>query len=455
MYDNILGKVKNIHFVGIGGSGMCPMAEILHAKGYNISGSDSYKSDTLERILDSGMKIYIQHDEKNIENAQLLVYSAAIKQDNPEIVAAKEKGIPVIERCVMLGLLAKEYARSVAVAGTHGKTTTTAMLTQILLDSNNDPTAVIGGKLNKINGNSCIGKSDIMVCEACEYVDSFLQIHPAIAVILNVDPDHMDYFKTFENMKSSFKKFANQATSLLVCNGDDEDCLECVKDCKAKTISFGLNKGNDYQAIDISKNSSSCEKFTVVYRGKKLSTISLSVPGKHNMMNALAAFAVAHSLDINPDDIRRSLGDFKGVHRRFEVLYKTNDIMVADDFAHHPTELEATLACAKEMGFKNVWAVFQPHTFSRTAVFLDEFAKALSVADHVVMSEILPVRETNTYNIYTKDLAEKIPGSIWFETFEEIAQYVVSNVKPGDLILTLGGGNVYRCANMIVKELKG
>ncbi len=454
MYDDILTKVKNIHFVGIGGSGMCPMAEILHAKGYNISGSDCYKSDTLERILDSGIKIFMQHDKENVNNVDLLVYSAAIKQDNPEILSAKEKGIPVIERCVMLGLLAKEYDKSVAIAGTHGKTTTTSMLTQILIDSKKDPSAIIGGRLNSINGNSCIGKSDIMVCEACEYVDSFLQIHPAIAVILNVDPDHMDYFKTFENMKKSFGKFAKQAKSMVIYNGDDKNCLECVKELEIKAVSFGLGEQNDYTAVNITKNSNFCQEFAVKCKGELLSTINLSVPGKHNVMNALAAFASAHLLAVNSKEISDSLKEFKGTHRRFEILSKVNDITVADDFAHHPTELRATLSCAMEMGFRKVWAVFQPHTFSRTATFLDEFAESLSIADNVIMSEILPVRETNTYNIYTEDLAKKIPNSVWFNTFEEISDYVASKVQPGDLVLTLGGGNVYRCADMIIKKLK-
>lgn len=453
MEKNFIKNINKIHFIGIGGSGMCPMAEILQNKGYEISGSDTYRSDTIDRIWNSGMKIYLDHKPENIKNAQLVVHSAAIKQTNPEIIAAKENNIPVIERSVMLGLLIDEYKDSIAVAGTHGKTTTTSMITQILLDSGKDPSAIIGGKLNKINSNSCSGKSNLIVCEACEYVDSFLKLFPAISVILNVDSDHLDYFKTFDNIKKSFSKFASQTKNAVFYNGDDSDAVACVRDVKTKKISFGLNKNNIYRAEEI-KTNSPCESFYVYYNNTKLTTVDLNVPGKHNLMNALAAFAVAHSLGIDAVEISKSLGEFAGVHRRFEILDKINGITVADDFAHHPTELTEVLNCAMNMGYRKVWAVFQPHTFSRTYMFLDEFAKALSIPDYVIMSEILPVRETNIYNIYTKDLAEKIPGSTWFETFEEITNYIVQKAKPNDLILTLGGGNVYKCANMITKKLK-
>lgn len=453
MEKNFIKNINKIHFIGIGGSGMCPMAEILQNKGYEISGSDTYRSDTIDRIWNSGMKIYLDHKPENIKNAQLVVHSAAIKQTNPEIIAAKENNIPVIERSVMLGLLIDEYKDSIAVAGTHGKTTTTSMITQILLDSGKDPSAIIGGKLNKINSNSCSGKSNLIVCEACEYVDSFLKLFPAISVILNVDSDHLDYFKTFDNIKKSFSKFASQTKNAVFYNGDDSDAVACVKDVKIKKISFGLNKNNIYRAEEI-KTNGPCESFYVFYNDKKISQVELNVPGKHNLMNALAAFAVAHSLGIDANEISKSLGAFTGVHRRFEILDKINGITVADDFAHHPTELTEVLNCAMNMGYRKVWAVFQPHTFSRTYMFLDEFAKALSIPDYVIMSEILPVRETNIYNIHTKDLAEKIPGSTWFETFEEITNYIVQKAKPNDLILTLGGGNVYKCANMITKKLK-
>ena len=447
-----IDNTMTIHFVGIGGSGMCPMAQILYNKGYKITGSDTYMSDTLEKLLKLDIKIYTEHNPNNIDGADIVTYSAAIKQDNPELVEARKRGIPTLERSVMLGIVCSKYKLPIAVSGTHGKTTTTSMLTQIMLTAKRDPSAIIGGKLTSINSHSCVGKSDIMICEACEYVDSFLQLNPAVSIILNIDADHLDYFKTFDNIKKSFKQFSSQTTQTLVVNGDDIATMDCIKDTKLQVITFGFNSKNDYYAINITKNNKACDKYDLMFRGNKLCEISLKVPGKHNILNSLAAAATAHTLGIEVEYIQEALSQFIGVHRRFEILGTPNNITIADDFAHHPTELKATLNCAMEMGFNNVWALFQPHTFSRTAMLLDDFAEALSIPDHVIMSQILPVRETNTYNIHTSDLAAKVPNSVYFDTFEEMCDYVIQYAKPGDLILTLGGGNVYRLANMILDK---
>lgn len=450
---DILNRIKNVHFIGIGGSGMCPLAEILHAENYTITGSDISEGDTLDRIKGYGIKVYMGHCAENIENAQLVVYTAAVKQDNPELVAAREKGIPTVERCEMLGLIADRYKKSVAVSGTHGKTTTTGMLTQVLVGSGYEPSAVIGGKLPFIGGNGRVGNSDIMVCEACEYVDSFLELHPAISVILNVDADHLDYFKNLDGIKASFRKFASQTSELLVVNGDDENSRDVVADIDLPKLYFGFDSTNDYYADNIKTLPGAKQSFDLMFKGEFLASVNLSVPGKHNVLNALACAAVAHYLGDDGVKIAENLEKFQGVHRRFEILGKKCGITVADDFAHHPTELTATLNAAMSMGFNTVWAVFQPHTYSRTAMLLDDFAKSLSIPDKAVLSEILPVRETNTYNIYSKDLAEKINGCVWFETFEEITDYVCDKAQDGDLIITLGGGNVYMCANMIYKKL--
>ncbi len=439
--------------IGIGGSGMCPIAEILHNEGFEITGSDVFESDTLERIRSYGIPVHMGHRKENIQGAQLVVYTAAVKQDNPELVAAKEQGIPAIERSVMLGMVARRYQNSVAVSGTHGKTSTTAMLTQILINGGKDPTAIIGGKLPFIGGNGRVGSSENMVCEACEYVDTFLQLTPAVSIILNVDADHLDYFKDLDHIIRSFHKFASQTTRALVINGDDANTRKAVEGIDLPILTFGLGEGNVYRAVNISAHAGVKEQFTLQYRGESLTEITLSVPGKHNIYNALAAAATAHYLGVAPTDIAFSLHQFTGVHRRFEILGDLHGITVADDFAHHPTELRATLTAAMQMGFRQVWAVFQPHTFSRTFLLLNDFAEALSIPDHAVISEILPVRETNTYHIYAKDLADKVPGSVWFKTFEEIADYVTQKAQPGDLILTLGGGNVYQCAHMIVDRL--
>lgn len=452
-FDGVLDKVKRVHFVGIGGSGMCPLAEILISKGYSVSGSDTNDGDTLRRIIGYGIPVYMGHSASNIEGAELVVYTAAVKQDNPELVAAREKGIPTIERSVMLGIVARKYKRAIAVSGTHGKTTTTAMISQVLIGSGFDPSAIIGGKLPLIGGNSYIGKSDFMVCEACEYVDSFIQITPAITVILNVDADHLDYFENMDNIKHSFNKFAKQTSESVIVNGDDCNAIDSIKDISSKVITFGFEKNNDYRAELISPENTVYDTFDFYYKNNRLCSIELSVPGKHNVYNALAAAAVAHYVGVSPEDISANLHKFAGVHRRFEVLGTPCGITVADDFAHHPTEIKATLSAAMKMGFKKVWNIFQPHTFSRTAMLLDDFADALSIVDEAVILDILPVREVNTYNISNTDLGAKVPGSKCLSSFEEATRYVCENAQPGDLILTMGGGNVYICANMINDKL--
>ncbi len=454
-HENILKSLRRIHFLGIGGSGMCPMAQILFEKGYEITGSDQNESDTLERVRASGIPVQLGNRPENIGSAQALVYTAACKPDNPELAAAREKAIPTLERSVMLGMLTSLYPELVAVSGTHGKTTTTAMLTQILVEAGRDPSAIIGGKLPLIGGNSRVGASDTMVCEACEYVDSFLQLDPVVSLILNIEADHLDYFKTLENIVKSFRQFAGQTSRALIVNGEDKNVMAAVSGQEGKeTVTFGLTSACDYYPADLNEEPTACEDFTLMCRGQALGRVELSVPGKHNMLNALAAAAAAHDLGVAPEAICRSLSRFSGVHRRFEVLGKFQGVTVADDFAHHPTELTSVLSSAMKMGYRQVWAVFQPHTYSRTYAFLDGFAKALAIPDHLVMTEILAVREENIYGIQTSDLAAKVPGSQWFGSFEEIAGYVMERAQPGDLILTLGGGDIYKCANLIVEKYR-
>lgn len=451
---NNLKGIKKIHFIGIGGSGMFPLAQILKFKGFNITGSDVYESDTLEKVKKLGIKVNLKQKKENISDQDLVVFSAAIKETNPEICAAKEKNIPIIERSIMLGIIFNEYKNSVGVAGTHGKTTTTSMITTVLIDAKKSPTAVIGGTLPKLGSNAAAGSSDIIVAEACEYVDSFLCLNPKISVITNVDVDHLDYFKTFENIKKSFNKFANQTSDLVVINGDDKGALDSTKNIKAKKTTFGLNNNCNYCAKNIEFNKNQFPTFDIYKNGEKITEISLSVPGKHNIYDSLATFIVCEYLGVSPEKIASSLKNFSGAHRRFEILANIDGVTVIDDFAHHPTELETTLLAASKMGFKKVWAIFQPHTYSRTAMFLDDFAKALSIPEKAIISEILPVRETNTYGIHSEDLVKKIPGAIYIPTFEKITDYVIKNASNGDLIITLGGGNVYKCANEIVKKLK-
>ena len=444
--ENLLKTRKHLHFIGIGGSGMFPMVQILHNEGFYITGSDNNETETTKIERKMGIPVVLGQAAENIEGADLIVYTAAIMSDNPELIAAKASGVPCLERSEMLGLLSKRYSKAVCVAGTHGKTTTSGMIAQVLLESGKDPSAFIGGKVKALGGSGRAGKSDIFVVEACEFVDTFLKLSNDISIILNIDNDHLDYFGTIENSIKSFRKFAENNTGLLVVNGDDENTMKAVAGLDKEIITFGLDEKNDYYAKDIKKLGGAKSGYTLMHKGEQVADITLSIPGKHNIMNSMACAAVCLYLGVEPETMAENISKFPGAGRRFEVLGEVNGVTIADDYAHHPTELAATLRAAKEMDFGEVWAVFQPFTYSRTALLLDDFVTALSVADHVVMSEIMGSREKNTYNIYTKDLAEKIPGSVWFNTFDEMADYTMSHAKPGDLVITLGCGDVYKCA---------
>ena len=441
-----LKDYKHIHFIGIGGSGMFPMVQILHDEGFYITGSDNNETETTKIERKMGIPVTFGQAAENIEGADLIVHTAAIMADNPELIAAKASGVPCLERSEMLGLLSKRYNRAICVAGTHGKTTTSGMIAQVLLEGGFDPSAFIGGKVKALGGSGRAGKSDIFVVEACEFVDTFLKLSNDISIILNIDNDHLDYFGSIENSIKSFRKFAENNTGLLVVNGDDANTMKAVEGLDKEIITFGLNEKNDYYATDIKKLKGAKSSYTLMHKGEKVCEISLSIPGKHNVMNSMACAAVCLYLGMDAEKMAEAIDKFPGAGRRFEVLGEVNGVTIADDYAHHPTEIAATLKAAKEMDFNEVWAVFQPFTYSRTVLLMDDFVKALSVADHVVMSEIMGSREKNTYNVYTKDLADKIPGSVWYNTFEEMAEYTMSHAKPGDLVITLGCGDVYKCA---------
>ena len=450
--DEVLGKIKRIHFIGIGGSGMCPLVEILHSKGYEISGSDNNESDTLNRVRSLGIPVFLGQRAQNIEGAQMIVYTAAILPDNPELCAAKESGIPTFERKELLGAITRMFDNCICVCGTHGKTTVTAMLTQIFLQSGADPTSVIGGKLPLTGTNGIAGGSQNMLCEACEFVDTFLSLSPDVSVILNIDEDHLDYFKTLDNLIASFTKFASMTRREIIINADDANTLRAVEGIKDKRfITFGLGKDNDFRAENIVLEHEFAS-FDIIKHGENVGRISLGIPGKHNIFNALAAIAAADNAGIPMDKIIACAEQFRGAGRRFEILKKINGITIADDYAHHPRELEVTLNAAMGMGFKRVWAVFQPFTYSRTKILFDDFVRVLKIPDRVVMTEIMGSRERNTYGVYTSQLAEKIPGSVWFNTFDEVADYVVKNAEEGDLVITLGCGDIYKAAKLMIKK---
>lgn len=444
--ENLLRTRKHIHFIGIGGSGMFPMVQILHSEGFYITGSDNNETETTKIERKMGIPVTLGQAAENIEGADLIVYTAAIMSDNPELIAAKASGVPCLERSDMLGLLTRRYSKAVCVAGTHGKTTTSAMIAQTLLEGGFDPSAFIGGKVKALGGSGRAGKSDIFVVEACEFVDTFLKLSNDISVILNIDNDHLDYFGSIENSIKSFRKFASNSTGPVIVNGDDANTMKAVEELDKEIITFGWSNKNDYYAADVRFLGGAKSGYTLMHHGKPICEIRLSIPGKHNILNSMACAAVCLYLGMNPEEMAEHIDKFPGAGRRFEILGEVNGVTIADDYAHHPTEIAATLKAAKEMDFHEVWAVFQPFTYSRTALLMDDFVTALSVADHVVMSEIMGSREKNTYNIYTRDLAEKIPGSVWFNTFKEMADYTMSHAKPGDLVITLGCGDVYKCA---------
>ena len=450
--DQALASAKNVHFIGIGGSGMCPLAEILHSEDYHITGSDNNESETLSRVRALGVPIFMGQRAEYIRGADMIVYTAALLPDNPELVAAKASGIPTFERAKLLGAVTRRYADCVCVCGTHGKTTTTALLTQIMLAAGLDPTAVIGGRLPLTGSNGLTGKSQHMVCEACEFQDTFLELSPDVAVILNVDKDHMEYFKTMKNLIASFRKFASMATKAVIYNNDDLNTRRALDGLQIKRlIPFGRSEGSVFRAVNVTMHGA-FPSYDLLYHGEFLTTIHLQMPGEHNVSNSLAAIAAAMLSGASVLDCERGAAAFRGAGRRFEILGNYRGITVADDYAHHPKELEAALTAAKQMPFQRVWAVFQPFTFSRTAMHLDDFARTLSLADCVVLTKIMGAREINTYGISTADLAAKIPGSVWFEEFEQAADYVVEHARPDDLVLTLGCGDIYKAAKLMIQQ---
>lgn len=453
--SKVLKTVKTIHFIGIGGSGMCPLAEILHSKGYTLQGSDNNESSIVERIRKMGIKVMMGQRAENIEGAEMVVYSAAISKENPELKAALQSGIPTFQRAELLGEVSRQFNNCIGICGTHGKTTVTSLTVQTMLSAGLDPSAVIGGKLPLTNSYGRVGQTETCVIESCEYQDTFLHMSPDVAVILNIDEDHLEYFKTMENLILSFTKFASSATKAVIYNGDDENTLKAIKDIKGKKmISFGFDKKNDYYAENIEEYKGAFTKFDVMYKGERLGSVELSIPGIHNVLNALAAIASAIYSGAEFDACVKGLQEFKGAGRRFEDLGTYNGIDFIDDYAHHPAELKVTLEAAMKMGYNTVWAVFQPFTYSRTAMHFDEFVDVLKIPDRCVMTEIMGSREVNTYDIYTSQLAEKIPNSVWFNTQEEVADFVVKNAKSGDLVLTMGCGDIYKSAFMMIERLK-
>lgn len=446
--DQILFNVKKVHMIGIGGSGMCPLAEILHSKGYSITGSDNNESDPL-KLVRKFAKVYLGHNAENVGDAELVIYSAAISRDNVELIEAINRNIPIMERSLVLGALTRLFNNVIGVSGTHGKTTVTSLITQILIQADFSPNAVIGGKLPLINHYGVTGDSDIFVVESCEFVDTFLKLSPDIAVLLNIDNDHLDYFKTMDNMVLSYSKFISMASRVFV-NGDDRLALKAVENTDNEVFTFGFNENNDYYPINVVNDKDGFD-FEVCYRGEVLTSVANHIPGRHNIYNALAAFSVCHHLGVPVAKIADSIAQFTGAGRRFEIIGNYGFVL-ADDYGHHPTEIEATLTSAKQLDFNRVIVVFQPFTFSRTKMLKDEFVKALSIADEIILTPIMGSREVNTYGIYSEDLQKELKNSIIIDGFEKIKDYILENYHEGDLVITMGCGDIYKVCRLISEE---
>lgn len=449
-YDKLLNNINRVHMVGIGGSGMYPLAEILSTKDYMVSGSDNNENEATSRLKTLGVTVFKGQAKQNVKGAELLVYSAAVHEDNPERVAAKELGIPQIERSQLLGALTRKYSNVVAVAGTHGKTTVTSMITQIMLLNKMDPTSVIGGKLPLVNSYCTVGKGQNFVCEACEFVDSFLQFSPDISVLLNVDNDHLDYFGTMENLERSFGKFVSLSKVCYVYGGDSR-AVSVVNGTGVKKVTYGF-ENCDYTAKNLVPEHSG---YTFdVYKGKELLTkVELILHGRHNVLNALAAFAVCHDLGADPTGIADALKTFTGAGRRYEVYGTFGGITVVDDYGHHPTEIEATLKAARESGSGKIIIAFQPFTYSRVANLKEGMIKALSIADKVYLTPIVASREENIWGVSSKQIADALGGEV-LDDYNILSEKMISDASTGDIIITMGAGDIYKAAHIIAEKLK-
>ena len=453
-------KYKKIYMIGIGGISMSGIAEILKNWELEVSGSDITDSEIIKNLRNTGINITIGHNVDALKNADLVVYTAAVKQDDPELLAAHENNIPTIERKDLVGELTKAFSESICISGTHGKTTTSSMISVCFLNALLDPTIQVGAILKKINGNYKVGNSEYFILEACEYSESFLKFFPKTEVILNIDNDHLDYFKTFENIKNAFIQYVKLLPDdgLLVLNCDDNNCLDLVNYTKATILTYGINNvHSNFVAKNINFDENGFARFDVYFNNEFYGHIELSIAGRHNVLNALACISICNYYGINFDIVKNSLLEFTGADRRLEFKGKFNNVMVYDDYGHHPTEIIATANAIKNKNFNESWVIFQPHTYSRTKNLLDDFVNALINFDHIIVTDIYAAREINTFNISSKDLVDKInltykdKNALYIQDFNDIVNYIRNNVKDNDLVLTLGAGTVTEIGPMILK----
>lgn len=453
-----LNKYKHIHMIGIGGVSMSGIAEILKHWGFTVTGSDWAESETTRKLNLDGIHVVIGHDVNMVSKADIVVYTAAIKETDPELIRAKELGIQTVERADFLGLITKAFDNTICVSGTHGKTTTTSMVSMCFLEAGLDPSIQVGADLKAINGNYRIGKSDNFIIEACEYVESFLKFYPKAEIILNIDNDHLDYFKNIENINNAFIKYVKLLPDdgLLVVNSDNDYCAKLHEYTNAKVVSYGIkNEKANFVARNITFNKNGFAIFDVYHNNNFYASFELSVPGPHNVLNALACIALCDSYGIAKSDIKSALKKYTGAHRRFEFIGNINGASIYDDYGHHPTEIKATAIALKKKTYNQSWVVFQPHTYSRTKNLLDDFADSLTYFDNIIITDIYAARETNTYNVSSEDIVQKIKDlgrkAIYIKEFDDIVLYLKEHVQKDDIILTLGAGTVTKIGHMLLK----
>ena len=430
---------------------MSSLALILKQQGKEVTGSDSGDGPTIAKLKTAEITVFSKHEAENVGNCDLLVYTAAISDNNPELVYARENNIPMMERAVLLGYMMAEFKNSIAVSGTHGKTTVTSLITSVFTAAKKDPTVLVGANLKAIGGNYCLGQSDFSIYEACEYVNSFHHFYPHCGVILNIDEDHLDFFKDLDAIKQSFARFTDNfdPDGFLVINGDDSNC-NCIREYyKGKTLTFGLSAKDDCRAENVTL-CNGYPQFDIYFEDKFITQVTLKIPGRHNILNALSAACVALHYELEPDTIKAGLEAFTGADRRFECKGTCNGATVLDDYAHHPTEIRATLLSAKEAAEGEVYLVFQPHTFTRTFYLMKEFADALSLADHAILTDIYAAREINKVGVNILDLRDRIPGARYISKFEDIAATLKQELKKGDMAILMGAGNVNTIAKILV-----
>ncbi len=459
MYQIDFNHPCNAYFIGIGGISMSGFAQLLHDYGFAVRGSDVTESKITKHLASLGINIVYGQASANItSDIDFVVYTAAIHPDNPEFMEARRLGLPMMERAEMIGQIMKNYENAIAIAGTHGKTTTTSMVSHIFLEAQKDPTISVGGILPVIQGNIRVGHSQNFITEACEYTNSFLKFHPTAGIILNIDADHLDFFKDIDDIRRSFHQFAAllPADGALIVNKDIPELDAVLQGADCPIITFGLTPDCDYQAGNITFDHKGCGHYELIHNGRKEGEITLRVIGRHNVLNSLAAVALARYYHIDMDTICRGLQAFQGTQRRFEIKGSFQGVTVVDDYAHHPTEIQATLAAAQAYPHQHLWCVFQPHTYSRTKALLQEFAQALSPAENLILTDIYAAREEDPGDISSRSLQEELEKlgkkAYYFSSFSEIEKFLLKNCINGDLLITMGAGNVVAIGENLIEK---